>query len=224
MKLVELFYQGGPLMWPLLGLAALGVAAILERTFYFTRLGGSRRFGSYLQQALLDKSLQFARDISKRYNSPQAAVARVYLDNLHREADLRLELVKVEGQQQLQKVEARLRLLGLIAHVAPLVGLLGTVTGMVEAFQSISQLSGAVRPSDLADGIWVALLTTVAGLVVSIPCMIAFHYFEGKADVIAKDMQATVVKLDDLCGLCSKAQIDDFAGNSPNDEQLNCVS
>jgi biopolymer transport protein ExbB len=137
-------------------------------------------------------------------------VAASYLENLARPAALRTEIVRREGSLQLERVEKRLRVLAAISHLAPLLGLLGTVLGMVLAFAKIEGLQGAMKPADLAGGIWQALLTTVFGLVVAIPCMAAYHGFEGLADKIARRMQFVVTLLDEAlgqpgCGLDAEA-------------------
>ena len=92
-----------------------------------------------------------------------------------------------------------------IAHIAPLLGLIGTVTGLVSAFHQIERLGGSVQPSDLAGGIWSAMLTTVFGLVVAIPCMAAYHGFESWADRIARRMQFVVSELDEFFGKRSQS-------------------
>jgi biopolymer transport protein ExbB len=117
---------------------------------------------------------------------------------LGRPAKIRRDNVGRRGTLVLEDVERRLRVLAAIAHLAPLVGLLGTVVGMVVAFAQIQELQGAAKPADLAGGIWEALLTTVFGLVVAIPSMAAFHGFESHADKIARRMEMAVTELDDL--------------------------
>jgi biopolymer transport protein ExbB len=106
--------------------------------------------------------------------------------------------VKRAGALVLEGVEKRLRVLAAISHLAPLVGLLGTVTGMVMAFARIETLEGAPRPADLAGGIWEALLTTVFGLAVAIPCMAAYHAYDSVADKIARRMELAITALDDV--------------------------
>ena len=98
----------------------------------------------------------------------------------------------------MEKVEGRLRGLAAITHIAPLLGLLGTVTGLVSAFHRIELFGGQVQPGDLAGGIWEALLSTVLGLLIAIPCMAAYHNFESKADRIARRMQTIVSELDEF--------------------------
>jgi len=84
----------------------------------------------------------------------------------------------MQARQEYQRLTRRLSLLNLIAGLAPLVGLLGTVVGMVRAFQTVATSQGAVNPSMLAGGIWEALLTTVAGLSIAIPALLFHHYLD----------------------------------------------
>jgi biopolymer transport protein ExbB len=199
---VSLFLKGGVFMWPLLFCSVLGLAVILDRSFLFLFLGRAAPVLQTLRESLVCRGRLLAGGelpVSLlRSRHPVAAIARVYLRNLQRPASLRLELVKTEGASQLDRVERRLRILATVSHLAPLLGLLGTVTGLVIAFAAMQNLGAAAKPSDLAGGIWEALLTTVFGLIVAIPCMAAYHGFEGAADTIARQMQAAVVLMDDL--------------------------
>jgi biopolymer transport protein ExbB len=199
---IHLFLKGGVFMWPLLFCSILGLAVILDRALVFLFLGRSTPVLQSLRESLVCKGrLLHGGDLPTailRSRHPVAAIARVYLRNLQRPAALRLELVKAEGSAQLERVEKRLRILATISHLSPLLGLLGTVTGLVIAFASMQSLGAAAKPSDLAGGIWEALLTTVFGLIVAIPCMAAYHGFEGAADKLSREMQSAVVLMDDL--------------------------
>lgn len=86
------------------------------------------------------------------------------------------------GPLMIQDLEKNIDILGIIAHVAPLLGLLGTVVGMIRAFMRIEELAGRVNASVLAGGIWEALLTTAFGLAVAIPSFVMYHYFNRKVD------------------------------------------
>ncbi|HDP80540.1 MAG TPA: MotA/TolQ/ExbB proton channel family protein, partial [Spirochaetes bacterium] len=101
--------------------------------------------------------------------SPYVKLHRVYHDYLNREERAREEALKRAGSEAIENMERYLRGLSAIAHVAPLLGLLGTVTGIISAFSVISSMGGQVDVSSLAAGIWEALITTVAGLSVAIP-------------------------------------------------------
>jgi biopolymer transport protein ExbB len=196
--LVEYMNKGGALMWVLLAFSVVGVAVILDRLAVYASYGFNpdrwlKKIIADLESGRVESALASAR--ASRH--PVARVVEVYLENLGRPARVRVDNVKREGALVLEKVEKRLRILAAISHLAPLVGLLGTVTGMVLAFARIESLDGAPKPSDLAGGIWEALLTTVFGLVVAIPCMAAYHAFESHADKIARRMELAVTALDD---------------------------
>lgn len=195
---MDYMVKGGSLMWVLLGFSVVGMAVILDRVVVYLSYGFNpdRWLTGILKEiesGRADKALAMAR--SNRH--PVARVVEVYLENLTRPARVRVDNVKREGALVQERVEKRLRILAAISHLSPLVGLLGTVTGMVMAFAQIETIDGAPKPSDLAGGIWEALLTTVFGLVVAIPCMAAYHAFESHADKIARRMELAVTALDD---------------------------
>ncbi|MGC1479689.1 MAG: MotA/TolQ/ExbB proton channel family protein [Chthoniobacterales bacterium] len=198
-SLITYFQAGGPLMWVLLGGSILALAVILERSIVYLRYGlQSDRWLDSLLEDLRSGRTDAALSRSHACRHPIARVTETYLENLARPAKARLDNVKRTAALTLEHVEKRLRVLAAIAHLAPLVGLLGTVIGMVVAFAQIQALEGTVKPADLAGGIWEALLTTVFGLIVAIPAMAAFHAFESHADKIAGRMELAVTALDDI--------------------------
>jgi biopolymer transport protein ExbB len=199
-SLIKLFEKGGFAMWPLLICSVAGLTIILERAYYFLRLrmpyeSFRRQFLGFLAKAKKNEALKLALGSS----NPVARLAALYLKNLGSDA-LREDILKREGSLALEKVEARLQGLAAVAHIAPLLGLLGTVTGLVTAFHQIEKLGGQVGPADLAAGIWEALITTVFGLVIAIPCMAAYHSFASAADRIARRMQFIISDLDEFFG------------------------
>ncbi len=187
-------------MWPLLACSIFGAAIIIERGIYFFRLRFNYQlFTQELKSLLSNGNIREAAGFCAKQSNPVPRIAEVYLSNLNND-NLRNEILKREGSFALENVEKRLRALATITHIAPLLGLLGTVTGLVVAFHQIELLGGQVQPSDLAAGIWEALITTVFGLVIAIPCMAAFHGFENEADKIARRMQFIVSDLDEFFG------------------------
>jgi len=217
----DIFLRGGLVMWPLLFCSVLGAAVILDRTVFFLRLRTTnlRRLQDRVVGDLRRGDAEAALRAARSSDHPVARVASTYLENLDRPADLRTEIVRREGSLQLERVEKRLRVLAAISHLAPLLGLLGTVLGMVLAFAKIEGLQGAMKPADLAGGIWQALLTTVFGLVVAIPCMAAYHGFEGLADKIARRMQFIVTSLDEALGQAGGG----LGGEAPAEEDWTAV-
>jgi biopolymer transport protein ExbB len=197
----ELFVKGGLVMWPLLACSIVGLAIIAERAIHFWRIRlNYRRFLATLVNKVRTGNLAEIREFCHKHRSPIAHLACLYVHNLNETDQLRNDILRREGSLMMEAVEKRLRMLSMIAHIAPLLGLLGTVGGLVTAFHSIETLAGVVRPSDLAGGIWEALLTTVFGLVIAIPCMAAYYGFEHKADQIARRMQFVVSELNEFFG------------------------
>lgn len=198
--LIELFKKGGFAMWPLLLCSVLGLAILAERGTYFFRLRFRyETFRRELLGLLAKRKVKEASALCRKQPNPIPHIAGRYLKNLKNDS-LRNEILKREGSFALEKIEARLRPLAALTHLAPLLGLLGTVTGLVSAFHQIEILGGQVQPGDLAAGIWEALITTVFGLLIAIPCTAAFHGFEGAADRIARRMQFMISELDEFFG------------------------
>ena len=111
------------------------------------------------------------------------------------------ESIEDAGHQEVPRLEKHLSLLATIAHITPLLGLLGTVTGMVRAFQTIQEKSSSfspVSPGDLAGGIWEALLTTVAGLIVAIPTVVAYNYLVNRVDEYVLEMERSATEVTNI--------------------------
>lgn len=173
-------------MWPLLLLSLVALTLIIERMLYFAR----RRYS--LQNTL--------EDLKKKPHMAQPNNPLIQLgQTIIREASGGIEHVKNvatrEASQLINSHERGVRLLGLIGMIAPLIGLLGTVWGMVLAFAKMADLGDKVTAGDFANGIWTALLTTVGGLIVAIPAVAAARIFEGKVDLLAQDLNATASHL-----------------------------
>lgn len=200
-NLLQLFGKGGWLMWPLLFCSVAAIAIVIERTLFLIRHRYDKdefvdRLVAIIQTRNVNAALRFCRDQEHVLGYTGA----YYLDNLEHDARVRQDVIRREGSVMLDRVEGRLRWLSAIAHLTPMIGLLGTVTGMVAAFAKIHALAGAAGPAALAGGIWMALLTTVFGLVIAIPSLAAYHWFEGRADRTARDMQYVVSVLDEWFG------------------------
>ena len=209
-----LFSKTGLVGWLLLLCSIIGIAIILDRTFYFIRLRFDySTFSRKLFIHLRENSVMKAIHLCQSYQNPVAKVAGIYLSNLNNKR--RDSILSREGSFAIEKVETRLRGLATITHIAPLLGLLGTVAGLVSAFHEIELLGGGVQAENLAGGIWEALLSTVFGLLVALPCMVAYHSFESKADKIARRMQSIVSELDQFYGNRGGTQ---FKSSDPDDD------
>jgi biopolymer transport protein ExbB len=164
--MVDLFLKGGFLMYPILLGSIVGVAILIDKFIQYRRL---------LRE--LDIPLV---DILKKSHKP--TILTPILEGVKSNCDEKE--ISVIGTKQIRRIEKGLSWLALIASIEPLLGLTGTVTGMIKAFMVIEK-SASVNPSMLAGGIWEALITTAAGLLVAIPVHIGHHYLENRADDIA---------------------------------------
>lgn len=197
-NLKELFLKGGFAMWPLLLCSVLSLAIIAERALYFARIRlDYESFRKRLRFMLQKNSAAEVQKYCRSHVNPVPRIADRYLKYVDRD-EIRDEALARDGSLALEKLEARLRALATITHVAPLLGLLGTVTGLVGAFHQIEIMGGHVQPADLASGIWEALITTVFGLVIAIPCMAAYHGFEGYVDKATREMKFIVTELNEF--------------------------
>ncbi len=199
MQHFEWFHKGGLLMWPLLGCSVLGMAAILDRLWlYIKTYINFREFIQDLKVHLRSRNRGSIPNSLKNKEAPVAKITKIYYEYLNYPPKKRNEALRREGAKDIENMSKRLRLLSSIAQVSPLLGLMGTVTGLVGSFYNIETLGGRVQPSDLAGGIWEALITTVAGLCVGIPCLLAYQYFQALIDKRAHQMTETVSELDEV--------------------------
>ena len=194
----ELLTRGGMVMWPLLGCSVLSVAITIERFCYFTvKSTRYTRFQGHLEKLMRAKDIQGADSFVSFHRSPLARVAKTYLSHMTHPPSIRQEAATREASLQLTHLERRLGWLSIIGTLAPMIGLLGTVIGLVEAFQQIELAGGQVQPSDLAAGIWKALLTTVFGLIVALPTLAIFHLFDSRVGSMSLQMQWLVAHLNE---------------------------
>ena len=163
-------------MWPLLILAFITVLIVLERSVYYA----FRRYR-------LSKAIRALHQEKTSRSNPISQVGFVFINATSDGEEHTLNVSEREVSRVIRQHERGLRVLALIASISPLIGLLGTVWGMVIAFSKIAKLGENVTPADFADGIWTGLLTTVAGLLVAIPAMAMARIFEARVDKLVHD-------------------------------------
>lgn len=195
--------KGGFFIWPIILCSVIGFSVTLERLYHFRRSSrGLDNLLTAVKKMVVDGKKKEAEKFARLFPGPVAHVVgiTIHISPYDIPAEEKEKIIAQAGSNQMRKLERNLRTLGIIAHVAPLLGLLGTVTGMISAFMKIQELGGVVDASVLAGGIWEALITTAAGLSVAIPAMVAYHYFEGQADEIYSRMKDSVQSLSRLLG------------------------
>ncbi len=186
----EFFLKGGLLMWPILLCSIISIAIILERAYHFfqarTKIPNIfSRTKSLLKDGRPDEALKLCESTS----GPIAHILAIGIHIRKRSLEEKEQIIVRAGSRLIRQLDRNLRGLAIIGNITPLLGLLGTVTGMIRAFMKIQELGGRVDASVLAGGIWEALITTAAGLTVAIPTIVFYHYFEGRVDDIMSQMK-----------------------------------
>ena len=193
----ELFQLGGPVMWPLLAASILGLTIIIERIWAFVSWHQSF---DRVADALCP--LIVARDWSKaeqwcKQRGFLTRLAGVYLRNRGAAKEVREDLLRREGLLVLGHLERGLRWLAMLAQISTLLGLLGTFHVMIMRFAAGQMSGGQVQPADFSTAIWEALLTTMYGLLIAVPCSATYQVLEGRVDAIAREMDILVSCLDE---------------------------
>ncbi|MCY3868332.1 MAG: MotA/TolQ/ExbB proton channel family protein [Gemmatimonadetes bacterium] len=200
--MVDLFIKGGNFMYPLLVMLFFGVVVIIER-FYtlFKAHINAKEFMVELQDALKQNGPEGAAELCSNTRGPVATVLHAGLLRLDRGIEHVEKSIEESGAIEMAFLERGLVWLSTVANLAPLVGFLGTVSGMIRAFNDIAA-AGDVDPSVVAGGISEALITTASGLVVAIPVQAAYNFFLSKIDKIIIDLQESSNQfVDDLIQL-----------------------
>jgi biopolymer transport protein ExbB len=194
-----LIERGGPLVWVLLGLGFIGAVCVVERLFFFHRARinvGNLLVG--LSHHIRRRSFAEALHEAARAPGPVARVAhaallRYYLPR----ADLR-DVVQEAGQMEVPRIEKNIRAILGAALLAPLVGMLGTLLGMLETFQKVSEQGGFTGPAELSAGVFTALITAVMGLAVAIPLYLFYLYFLGRAKRLVHRLERAGIEMVNL--------------------------
>jgi biopolymer transport protein ExbB len=196
----EIVRAGGPFMGPIILCSIIAAGILFERLWTLQR---KRVLPAELIKRvtdLTDKNQVTPKVIDAlEKNSPLGRVLAAALANRDRGRDIMMERVEDTGRHVIHELERFLNTLGTIASISPLLGLLGTVTGIIRAFNAV-MLGGMGDPRMLAGGISEALITTAGGLAVAIPSFIAYRYLRGKVEGIVVDMEKIAVKFADSLG------------------------
>ena len=183
------------MIWPIILCSIVAMAITVERLWAYRRktVVPDNLLGEIWQ---LHKrgELSVGHSRSLRDDSPLGQVLAAGLLNMQHSREVMKEAIEEEGRQVVHDLERYLNTLGTIASIAPLLGLLGTVVGMIKVFSAIT-VAGVGNPSVLAGGISEALITTAAGLSVAIPSLMAHRYLTGKVDELAIAMEEQAVKM-----------------------------
>lgn len=195
--LVEKFNEGGEFMWPVLVALVLGLAIFLERIITLNLADiNTRKFVLEVQQALQEGGIPAAQELCAKTRGPVASVFQAGLMRADEGIDAAEKAITTYGSIEMSFLERGLVWLSLFIAIAPLLGFLGTVVGMIEAFDAI-EAAADISPSLVARGIKIALLTTAGGLLSGIILQIGYNYCVSKIDRLIADMEESSITLID---------------------------
>lgn len=192
---LDILWKGGALIIPIIICSVIALGVFVERLI---ALRSRRVFPADLADSIWElvqkKKYDAARSVAGQRPGPLSALVLAGLDSRHLERGQVKERMEEVGNMEIGLLARYVSSLSTIATVSPLLGLLGTVTGMIKVFKSVASVQDP-QISQLAGGIWEALLTTVAGLVVAIPAYLCFRYLESRLDRIASALQEYGLRL-----------------------------
>ena len=193
------FIEGGvPWMTPILLCFILGLALAIERIIYLNlSTTNTKKLLARVEEALNKDGVEAAKEICRNTRGPVASIFYQGLDRMPEGLDVVEKSVASYGSVQVGRMESGLTWISLFISLAPMLGFLGTVVGMIEAFDSI-QTASDIRPALVAGGIKVALITTVGGLIVAMILQVFYNYIIAKIDSIVNDMEDSSITLVDI--------------------------
>ena len=198
-SLIELLSKGGYMMVPLILLWIAGLYIFIERVITFRKASKTpQNFQESIRQKVLSGKINEAILICEQTSTPVARMIRKGLGRLG--TTLKNIEVSIEntGKIELYHLEKRLSLLATISGAAPMIGFLGTVTGMIQAFIAIAQEEGAVSPKLLSSGIYEAMITTATGLFIGILAYLGYNYLVTRVQKLVHTMEYTAIDFIDL--------------------------
>ncbi|MEK6780503.1 MAG: MotA/TolQ/ExbB proton channel family protein [Bacteroidota bacterium] len=195
----DYFIQGGPpFMWPILFAMVLGLAISIERIITLNlATTNTKKLLTKIEEALAKGGVEAAKDVTKNTRGPIASIFTQGLMRHHEGIDMVEKSIVSYGGVEMGRLERGLIWISLFISLGPMLGFFGTVIGMVFAFDAI-EAAGDISPQVVAGGMKVALITTVAGLIVGMVLQICYNYLVSKIDVLVNDMEDASISLIDI--------------------------
>lgn len=196
---IQFLISGGIVMIPIGICSIIGLAIVVERVISLRRANiDTREFMATIRQVLRQNRIQEAVQICDETDAPVARILKAGMLKANRSKQDIREAIEDAGLLEVPRLERYLSALATCANIAPLLGLLGTVQGMIKAFGQIQNLRGQVSPADLAEGIGNALITTAAGLCVAIPLLVFYNYFVTRVENTLVEVEISSSELVEL--------------------------
>jgi biopolymer transport protein ExbB len=194
--MLEYIIKGGVMMIPIVLCSVLAVGITIERLWNLRRQRVLRYdLLNRLEDLLREQKIPEATTLCKRHATTMTRILLVALLNHDRPKAEIQELLEASGRQEVPILERYLTLLGTIAAIAPFVGLLGTVVGLLTIFEALAQQQGAANAALLSEGIYNALITTAAGLCVAIPALVAYNHLTRKVEELILEVERVALRM-----------------------------
>ncbi len=191
--MLDFIVKGGVVLWLIMVLSVLGAAIIIERLLYFRRINVDEdKLYARIKASVEKGHYDEAMSICDNNVSPLSALIKVGIEHREYTPSAQKEVLKDAANQEIPRLEKNISALGTIAHIAPLLGLLGTVTGTMKAFGVLGRFGAVTDPSILAQGVSEALITTVGGIVVAVPAVIFYNLLVTRVNLILIKMENQV--------------------------------
>jgi biopolymer transport protein ExbB len=199
MNLLDMMFKGGVIMWPILGCSLIGAYVVIERALVLRRAQVDvsefmRKLRSLFHRGEFSAVLTYCEE----KNAPVANIIRKGLLKHGEGPEKVRKAIENAGREEVYRLKKRLSLLASVAGVAPMLGILGTVTGLIVAFRAVGIAGDVVSPGDLAGGVWGALLATAFGLIVGIPAFLVYNYFATRVQKLVHEMEVTSTDFIDM--------------------------
>lgn len=195
-SLARQFNQGGPFMWVILSVLAIACAIVLERAIYYFIYcrGNALKLAERIIDAVDEQDTNRAKSIVGKRNAPVYRILRTAVERYTAGLKVNriMEGIEYTAIRELPRVTKRINYLSLMANIATLLGLLGTITGLQVSFGSLASVDASQKASMLADGISQAMNTTAFGLIVAVPCMLMYTVLHNKQQAIVKEIDEAV--------------------------------
>jgi biopolymer transport protein ExbB len=196
-SLVQFWTDGGWMMYPLGACAVIGLVVIVWKLIdLFQKAGRTDKFLRQVDSLILERKMTQALALARESNSPAGRILAAGLERADEGSERVMKAIENVGLIEMASLENGLVWLATVSNVAPLLGFLGTVIGMIAAFQAI-EAAGEVEATVVAGGIKIALITTAAGLMIAIPINIMHNYFVTRIDRLVLDMEESAQKMID---------------------------
>lgn len=194
--MIEFIVQGGLVLWVIMGLSVVACVIIIERLLYLKRISVDEdKLFVRIKASLLEGHYNEALAICDQNLSPFSSLLKIGIENRLQPVPVQRDILKDAAALEAPALEKGLSTLGTISTIAPLLGLLGTVTGTMKAFGVLGKFGAVSDPSALASGVSEALITTVGGIVVAVPVIIFYNFLVNRVNLILTKLENQVNSL-----------------------------